>query len=212
MTSNILVKGEGRIVEGLSLDLVLSAEHVTLLPMQMEHIEGLIEAASVGKLWELPFTTVPNPDQMLGAVKAAIVNRDNGSEFPFVVVNASTGRILGSTRYYRVEPVHRNLSIGYTWYSQDVQRSAVNSECKYLLLEHAFERMNCISVQWHTDHRNKRSQAAIKRLGAKFEGVLRNDKIMPNGVIRHTYCYSMLSNEWAASKAFLQSSLDAHQP
>ncbi len=211
MTSATILKGEGRLLENLSLDLVLSGQHVRLVPMQMEHVSGLVEAASVGKLWELPFTSVPNPKQMASATKKAIANRVQGSEFPFVVICASTGRVLGTTRYYRIEPTHRNLSIGYTWYAEDVQRSGVNSECKYLLLEHAFERMSCMSVQWHTDHRNKRSQAAIRRLGAKLEGVLRNDKIMPDGAIRHTYCYSMLSDEWGASKAFLRSRLSAYE-
>lgn len=210
MTSEKIASGEGQIKENLSLDLTLAGNHVTLVPTQLEHIGGLIEAASNGELWNLLYTSVPNPEQMKSAVEKAITQRDNGTEFPFVVLCADTGRVLGTTRYYLVDPVHRNLSIGYTWYAEDVQRSGVNTETKYLLLEHAFERMNCISVQWHTDHRNKRSQAAIKRLGAKFEGVLRNHKIMPDGVIRHTYCYSMLDSEWPAAKDFLMSRLNAH--
>ena len=104
-------------------------------------------------------------------------------------------------------PANRNCAIGYTWYSESAQRTGINTECKLMLLQHAFEEAACISVQWHTHHDNLRSQAAIKRLGATFEGVLRNHMILPDGRIRHTHCFSMLDEEWPASKAFLMQRL-----
>jgi len=166
-------------------------------------VDGLIEAASSGQLWNLEYTNVPRPEEMKSMVEEALVQYQNDNEFPFVILH--DGKVVGTTRYYNLNPTNRNLSIGYTWYAERVHRTGVNTACKYLLLEHAFEKINCISVQWHTDHRNKRSQEAIKRLGAKFEGVLRNDKIVKGGVIRHTHCFSMLEDEWPASKEYLES-------
>jgi len=193
--------------DNLTPGLQLGGEVVRLEPLSTDHIEPLIFAASSGQLWTLPYTGVPSPDSMPEVVKDALKQRDLGTQLPFAVILKSTAEVVGTTRYYYIQPESRNLSIGYTWYAQHVQRTGVNTECKYLLLRHAFEVMKCISVQWHTDHRNKRSQAAIKRIGAKFEGVLRNHKIMPDGVIRHTHCFSMLDIEWPASKAYLQSRL-----
>lgn len=209
MKQDVIATGQGRLRENLPSDLSLVGKNVSLVPMHQDHVQGLIEAASSGELWNLPYTGVPSPDQMAEVVENAIKQKMGGTQFPFVVMCASTGTVLGSTRYYNIEPSNRNLSIGYTWYAERVHRSAVNTETKYLLLEHAFDRMKCISVQWHTDHRNLRSQAAIKRLGAKFEGVLRNHKIMPDGVIRHTHCFSMLDTEWPSAKMFLTSRLGA---
>jgi len=194
---------EDRFRDGLTLDLTLTGEYAALQPLQLEHTEALSRAAADGELWNLNFTLIPNATQMQASVASAIANREAGLEFPFVVRRLSDDQIVGATRYYFIEPEHRNLSIGYTWYAQSAQRTAINSECKLLLLTHAFERLGCISVQWHTDNLNKRSQAAIERLGAKFEGVLRNHKIMPDGRYRHTHCYSMIDQEWPASKAFL---------
>ncbi len=188
----------------LTSRLVLRGEFVQLEPMQTGHASALAEAAALGELWNLEYTTVPTPQRMPAMIEEALQKRQQGEQFPFVVRLLKNDRIVGATRYYFIEPEHRNLSIGYTWYAEDVQRTAVNSECKLMLLEYAFETLNCISVQWHTDHRNKRSQAAIKRLGAKFEGVLRNHKIMPDGAVRHTHCFSMLDSEWPAAKEFLQ--------
>ena len=201
------ITGVGNFVDGLTDDLVLSGNHVLLRPMSSEDVSGLINAASHGDLWNLAYTGVPSPQTMQTTVSEALRLRDKGEQFPFTVRLASTGEIVGSTRYYYISPEHRNLSIGFTWYGEHVHRTGVNTECKYLLLKHAFETLNCISVQWHTDHRNKRSQNAILRLGAKFEGVLRNARIMPDGVIRHTHCFSMLDTEWPKSKGFLASRL-----
>ncbi|RBP48426.1 GNAT family N-acetyltransferase [Arenicella xantha] len=196
---------------GLSHSLSLTGQHVALEPLAAAHVDALILAATDGELWKLPYTAVPDAAGMANMVSAAIALREQGAELPFAVRRLSDGKIVGSTRYYFISPHDRNLSIGYTWYAQSAQRTAVNTECKLLLLEHAFERLKCISVQWHTHHDNKRSQAAIQRLGAKFEGVLRNNKIMPDGSIRHTHCFSMLDTEWPESKQRLIARLNHYR-
>lgn len=198
---------DDRFRAGLSHDLSLVGTHAALEPIQFKHAEALGVAASDGELWNLSFTTVPTPEGMPALVKETLSKRDSGHQLPFVIRRLSDDKIVGSTRYYNVMPEHRNLSIGYTWYSASAQRTAINTECKFMLLEHAFDVLGCISVSWHTHQDNLRSQAAIKRLGAKEEGVLRNHMIMPDGSFRHTHCYSMLDSEWPASKAFLSARL-----
>lgn len=188
-------------------DLVLRGNDVALEPMLNAHVDDLVQAASDGKLWELKVTEVPDAKRMPAFVRSALEKREQGMHLPFVVRRLSDQRIVGTTSYYRLNDADRNLSIGYTWYSESVQNTSINTETKLLLLTHAFEHAGCISVQWHTHHENTRSQAAIKRLGASFEGVLRNDRILSDGRIRHTHCFSMLDNEWPASKAFLNGRL-----
>jgi len=188
-------------------DLILRGKHVALEPMHNSHVDDLVQAASDGQLWKLKVTEVPDAAGMPAFVKLAQAKREQGVNLPFVVRRLSDQRIVGTTSYYRLDDANRNLSIGYTWYSESVQKTSINTETKLLLLTHAFERAGCISVQWHTHHENTRSQAAIKRLGASFEGVLRNDRILSDGRIRHTHCFSMLDNEWPASKAFLNGRL-----
>jgi len=194
--------------KALTQQLTLSGKHASLEPMQLSHVGDLNDAAADGELWRLRVTTVPKEPRMLNYVEHALQKRDLGIELPFVVRRLSDNRVVGSTRYYHIKPEHRNLSIGYTWYSESVQRTAINTECKLMLLRHAFEEAACISVQWHTHHDNIRSQAAILRLGAHFEGVLRNHMILSDGRIRHTHCFSMLDDEWPASKAYLTKSLE----
>ncbi len=207
LTSERKVLGTGQFAPNLPNNLVLKGATVSLEPMSLKHVDALITAASSGELWNLPYTGVPRPNEMRDVVNAAVMQRESGAQFPFVVRLNRNQEIVGTTRYYYIEPANRNLSIGYTWYAQHCHKTSVNTESKFLLLSHAFEKMGCISVQWHTDHRNQRSQAAIRRLGATFEGVLRNHKIMPDGVIRHTHCFSMLDNEWPAAKEYLISRL-----
>jgi len=189
----------------LSTDLVLKGRFASLEPMEAHHCDELNLAAADGNLWELKVTTIPNAQQMPLYIDQALKSREQGSQVPFVVRRLSDNKIIGTTRYYAISQQNRNLSIGFTWYSASAQRTPINTECKFMLLSHAFERANCISVQWHTHHDNKRSQAAILRLGAKFEGTLRNHIILPDGRIRHTYCFSMLDQEWPAAKAKLAS-------
>ena len=183
--------------------LSLLGNHVELEPLQTSHAENLAEAARDGELWKLRFTSVPHPSKTTAYIGEALSQRDRGVQQPFAVRRLSDDRIVGCTRYYDIDQQHRNRSIGYTWYAASAQRTAVNTECKLLLLRHAFEREQCISVAFHTDNLNLRSQAAIARLGAVKEGVLRNHRIMPDGRIRHTWCYSITSEEWPAIKAQL---------
>ncbi|MBL4671162.1 MAG: GNAT family N-acetyltransferase [Arenicella sp.] len=197
-----------KFVAALSHHLILSGKHASLEPMLLSHVGDLNEAAADGELWRSRVTTVPNKQGMLSYVEHALRQRDSNVELPFVVRRLSDNRVVGTTRYYQIRPEHHNFSIGYTWYSESVQRTAINTECKLMLLQHSFEEAACISVQWHTHHNNKRSQAAILRLGASFEGILRNHIILADGRIRHTHCFSMLDDEWPASKAYLTERLD----
>jgi len=194
----------------LSQDLTLHGKHVSLEPMDIGHADELNEAVSDGELWNLKVTPIPNRKSMKAYMEKAIGQREKGRQLPFVVRRLNDGVIIGTTRFYNIKPANRNLSIGDTWYSASVQRTAVNTECKLLLLTHAFEKAGCISVQWHTVHENVRSQQAIKRLGATFEGVLRNHTILPDGRICHIHCFSMLDDEWEAAKLHLQQRLAAH--
>jgi RimJ/RimL family protein N-acetyltransferase len=170
----------------------------------LQHCEELGDAAADGELWNLHFTGVPRRSKVKAYVSEGLANPQH---FAFVVRRNSDRKIIGCTRYYDIQADHRNLAIGYTWYSKSVQRTAVNTETKLLLLSHAFERLKCIGVAFHTDNQNYPSQAAIERLGATKEGVLRNHRIMPDGRIRHTWCYSIVDSEWPAIKKNLQQRL-----
>lgn len=191
-------------------DLTLKRSHVCLEPMSISYVDDLNEAALDGELWNLTVTPIPSSVGMKRYVEQALEQREKGRELPFVVRRLSDGKIVGTTRFYNLNSRNRHLSIGYTWYAASAQRTAVNTECKLLLLTHAFEEASCISVQWHTHNENIRSQQAITRLGAKFEGVLRNHMIMPDGSIEHIHCFSMLDDEWLASKLDLQQRLDQY--
>jgi len=193
--------------DNLPYNLAFRGEYAALEPMQLSHIDGLCSAAADGALWTLKVTEVPNQENMPEFVSHAIEQRDKGRELPFVVRRLSDDQVVGTTRYYYISEQNRNLSIGYTWYSKSAQRTSINTECKLALLEHAFEQAGCISVQWHTHHENIRSQIAIRRLGATFEGVLRKNRILPDGRIRHTHCFSMLDEEWPLAKANLSKKL-----
>lgn len=193
--------------DGLSAELSLVGRYAALEPLQVEHDAELLEAAADGALWDLHFTSVPSRDTFHDYLSQALENRQQGTELPFVIRRLSDNKIVGSTRYYRINPAHRNLSIGYTWYSASAQRTAINTECKSMLLTHAFEVLGCIAVMWHTHQDNVRSQTAIQRLGAKHDGILRADMILADGSVRDTYCYSMLRSEWPASQLFLSQRL-----
>ncbi len=199
----IVPNSKNQFRDKLPHDLAFRGEHAALEPMQLSHIDDLCSAASDGALWTLKVTEVPNHEKMPQFVSHAIEQREKGRELPFVVRRLSDNRVVGTTRYYYLSEQNRNLSIGYTWYSKSAQRTSINTECKLALLEHAFEQAGCISVQWHTHHENIPSQTAILRLGASFEGVLRNNRILSDGRIRHTHCFSMLDEEWPQAKANL---------
>jgi RimJ/RimL family protein N-acetyltransferase len=182
----------------------LRGERVTLEPLEREHEEALRRAANDGELWRLWFTSVPAPDAVADYIGVALAMREEKGGMPFVVRETATGAVIGCTRYLNVEAEHRRLEIGYTWYAKRFQRTAVNTEAKLLLLSHAFETLRCIAVEFRTSWFNHASRAAIARLGAKQDGVLRNHQITPEGVYRDTVVFSILESEWPAVKRHLR--------
>ncbi len=187
----------------------LRGRHVQLEPLRPEHAEGLRAAASDGRLWELAFTNVPAPEEVEAWLEAALAKQAAGEQLAFTV-RAADGRIVGSTRYYELLPDTPRLCIGYTWYARSVQRTGVNTEAKLLLLGHAFEALRCASVGFHTSTLNLASRAAIARLGAREEGILRHHLRHRDGTLRDSVCFSILDSEWPAVKAGLQAKLEAH--
>lgn len=183
--------------------ITLTGTLVKLVPIALVHEQGLIEAAQDGSMWELWFTSVPKPDQVRDFISNALDLQIIESAQAFSIIELSTGRILGSTRFCNIDTKNHRLEIGYTWYRQSVQRSGVNTECKLLLLLHAFEQLQCIAVEFRTNWHNHKSRAAIARLGAKQDGVLRQHQLMPNGQYRDTVVFSILNSEWPAVKSQL---------
>ena len=174
----------------------LCDEHVELEPLQLGHAAALEAAATDGELWNLWFTSAPAPGQARAYVEKALQGQADGVMLPFAVRERSSGEIVGTTRYYEIMPDLPRLAIGYTWYARRWQKSHLNTACKRLLLRHAFETLQCVAVEFHTDHRNLDSQRAIERLGAHRDGVLRAHKRRPDGSLRDTVCYSILAGEW----------------
>lgn len=189
---------------------VLTGRHARLEPMSREHVDGLRAALAGDTLAALWFTSVPKADEAASYVDAVLAAQTDGRVLPFVVLDAD-GRVVGSTRYYGLEADVPKLSIGYTWYAPDVQRTGVNTETKLLLLTHAFETLGCISVVFETSWFNHRSRAAIARLGAKQDGVLRNHKRHADGSPRDTVVFSIIDSEWPAVKCNLQAKLAQYE-
>lgn len=187
----------------------LEGRYARLLPLEPAHAESIAEVSRDGRLWELFFTRVPSPDDVKGWLDTALAEKTAGRSMPFVV--EAEGRIVGATRYLRMNEAHRRLEIGATFYAASVQRSPVNTECKLLLLGHAFEVMGCNVVQIRTDWLNRASQRAIERLGAKRDGVLRNHQIAADGRLRDIVCYSIIATEWAGVKQNLEFLLSRHR-
>ncbi len=187
----------------------LRGRHVQLEPLRAEHAEALRAAASDGRLWELAYTNVPTPGDVDAWLAAALAKQAAGEQLAFAV-RAADGRIVGSTRYYELLPETPRLCIGYTWYARSVQRIGLNTEAKLLLLDHAFEALRCASVGFHTSTLNLASRAAIARLGAREEGILRQHLRHRDGTLRDSVCFSILDHEWPAVKAGLQAKLEAH--
>lgn len=183
---------------------VLCLNGIRLEPLQMRHEAGLREAAADGKLWELTVTSVPEPENTAQYIQTALNTPDR---FAFAVIDQASAKVLGSTSYHDIRPAPRRLEIGYTWYRQSHWRSALNSTCKLMLLQHAFETLNQQTVGWRTDCLNLRSQQAIERLGAKKDGVIRGFENRRDGSLRDTVFYSMSHDEWPTCKAFLQQAL-----
>lgn len=184
-------------------EITLTGTTVELRPLQLEHSAALVQAAADGQLWNLKVTNVPGPDTVDKYVDIALAGREAGTMMPFVIVRRDTGEVVGSTRFWKVDRVNRKLEIGHTYISQSVQKSGVNTEAKLLLLTHAFEVMECVRVQFTTDELNEKSRAAILRLGAVQEGIVRHERIMPDGRKRNSVRFSIIDPEWPQVKAGL---------
>jgi N-acetyltransferase len=186
---------------------VLEGRCVRLEPLTLEHTAGLAEVGLDGDLWKWIPIPVRTPEEMRAYVQTALKEQGNGSALPFALIEKSTGRTIGSTRYGNIERTHHRLEIGWTWVAREWQRTAINTEAKYLLLRHAFERLKCMRVELKTDSLNARSRAAILRIGAREEGTFRNHMITGSGRIRHTVYFSIIDSEWPDVKAALEAKL-----
>ncbi|WP_248766393.1 GNAT family N-acetyltransferase [Pseudomonas protegens] len=185
----------------------LEGPRIILRPLQRSDADALINAARDGELWNLPFTVVPSPDTVERYLDVALEGRDAGSVLPFATVLRSTGEVIGCTRFWKIDRHNRKLEIGSTWIASRWQRSFVNTEAKYLMLCHAFDDMNCVRVQFTTDEINQTSRAAILRLGAQQEGIVRHERIMPDGRKRNSVRFSIIDDEWPAVRQRLQQRL-----
>jgi RimJ/RimL family protein N-acetyltransferase len=185
----------------------LKGRHATLEPLTSEHHDALVGAASDGELWKLWYTTVAAPENMRAYIDKALAMREHQNAMAFVIRDNRDGSVVGSTRYFNVDADTRRLEIGSTWHAARVQRSGINTECKLMLLTHAFETLKCIAVEFRTHWMNHQSRDAIVRLGAKQDGVLRNHQRMADGSYRDTVVFSIIESEWPAVKRHLQHKL-----
>ena len=181
----------------------LAGKYAGLELLSRDHSAGLIEAAKDGELWRLWYTTVPSPEGMDTEIERRLKLREAGSMLPFAVIDLATGKPAGMTTYMNIDAASRRVEIGSTWYRKSVQRSPLNTECKLLLLRHAFEELECIAVEFRTHFLNHQSRRAIERLGAKLDGVLRSHMRMADGSVRDTCSYSIIASEWPAVRANL---------
>lgn len=184
-------------------EIVLETAHVKLIPIKEEHKDDLIVASLDGNLAELWYTSVPTVDTITAYISKALKDFEEDKGLAFVVIDKKTNRIIGTTRYTNATAEHRRLEIGYTWYAQSYQKTHINSECKLLLLTHAFEALKAIAVELRTNWYNFPSRNAIARLGAKQDGVLRNHQILDDGSFRDTVVFSIIESEWKACKRAL---------
>lgn len=187
--------------------LTLTGTTVELQPLQPQHAGALLDAAADGELWNLKVTNVPGPDTVDQYIDTALRGRDAGTVIPFTIVRRDSGQVVGSTRFWKVDRVNRKLEIGHTWLAQSTQKSAINTEAKLLLLTYAFEVLDCVRVQFTTDELNEKSRAAILRLGAVQEGIVRHERIMPDGRKRNSVRFSIIDSEWPQVKAHLLAKL-----
>lgn len=185
----------------------LQGPHASLLPLSHEHLAGLQDAAADGQLWRLWYTSVPAPEQMAAEIDRRLALREAGSMNPFTVLDTQ-GRVAGMTSYMNIDARHQRVEIGSTWTRASAQRSALNTQCKLLLLTHAFEQLGCIAVEFRTHRLNQQSRRAIERLGAQLDGILRAHQRMPDGTLRDTCVYSITAAEWPTIQTHLQWQLD----
>ena len=183
----------------------LKGAHVRLEPLSKDHADGLIDA--IGDLSGIWYTAIPTADKMPAEIERRLSLQVSGAMLPFTVFDAE-GKVAGMTTYMNVDAANRRVEIGSTWYAKRVQRTALNTQCKLLLLQHAFEKLDCIAVEFRTHFFNHQSRRGIERLGAKYDGIIRNHQIAPNGTLRDTVVYSILPGEWATVKAHLTYQLE----
>ena len=187
--------------------IILQGQHVRLEPLRSDHAAALSEAVQDGELWRLWYTAIPTPAAMASEVQRRLDLQASGSMLPFAVIHLADERMAGMTTYMHIDSANRRLEIGSTWYRQSLQRTALNTECKRMLLGYAFEQLDCIAVEFRTHWHNSASRRGIERLGAKLDGVLRSHQIAANGSLRDTCVYSILAGEWPAVRANLDHAL-----
>lgn len=184
--------------------ITLKGQYATLEPLSPDHHDALIAAVSDGKLWKLWYTAVPKPENMAAEIERRLALQAQGSMLPFVMRRHDTGALCGMTTYMNADAVNRRLEIGSTWTAASAQRTGINTECKLMMLTHAFEALHCIAVEFRTHWINQQSRTAIARLGAKQDGILRNHQRSPDGSLRDTVVFSIIESEWPAIKHHLQ--------
>lgn len=181
----------------------LTGQFASLVPLSPAHKDDLIEAVKDGELWNLWYTSIPTPDKLDAEISRRLDLQEKGAMLPFAIIDNATGQAVGMTTYMHIDSANRRLEIGSTWYRKRVQRGPLNTECKLLLLTHAFEQLDCIAVEFRTHFFNLQSRAGIERLGAKLDGILRQHQISPNGTLRDTCVYSIIAGEWPTVKVHL---------
>ena len=189
----------------------LEGWHVRLEPLAKTHLAGLAAVGLDEELWRWIPTSVGTREEMAAYIETALNEQERGVSLPFAIVEKATGRTIGSTRYGNIDQTHHRVEIGWTWVTREWQRTAINTEAKYLLLKHAFETLGCMRVELKIDSLNECSRAAILRLGAREEGIFRNHMITASGRIRHTVYFSIINSEWPAVKARLEAKLSSHK-
>ena len=187
--------------------ITLTGQHVALVPLSRSHQDALAEAARDGELWRLWYTSVPEPDDMGAEIERRLQLAEAGSMLPFTVVQLASGEVVGMTTFMHIDVVHRRVEVGSTWYANRVQRTAVNTDAKLLLLGYAFDSLGCIAVEFRTHVLNQQSRQAIERLGAKLDGILRSHQRARDGSLRDTCVYSIIAAEWPAVRAHLERKL-----
>ncbi len=183
--------------------ITLQGTIATLVPLAQSHHDDLVDSVRNGELWKLWYTMIPTPEKMTDEIERRLQLQAQGSMLTWAIIDNSRGKAVGMTTYMNIDATNKRVEIGSTWYRQSVQRTGINTECKFLLLQHAFEKLDCIAVEFRTNFFNHQSRRGIERLGAKLDGILRNHMTMPNGTLRDTCVYSILAGEWPAVKAHL---------
>ena len=188
--------------------ITLNGRYATLEPLSLDHHDALVEAVRDGELWKLWYTTVPSPEGMRAEIERRLALQQAGSMLPWTVRSLPSGKVVGMTSYMNIDAKYRRVEIGSTWYAKSAQRTALNTECKLILLTYAFETLTCIAVEFRTGFFNHASRRAIERLGAKQDGILRNHMRNADGSLRDTVVFSIIASEWLAVKQHLQFKLE----